>query len=107
MLSDRLRRAELVLADGRVLTCDENHDADLFWALRGAGGARFGVVTSLEFETVAAPPSTAFETGGVYPNFPEPGLDDWGSEYHAGNRERLLAVKRRYDPDDVFGAPPR
>ena len=34
---------------------------DLFWALRGAGGARFGVVTSLVFATVAAPPATAFE----------------------------------------------
>ena len=303
LLSDRLRAAEVVLADGRVLTCDAEHDADLFWALRGAGGARFGVVTALEFETVPAPPSTAFETvwapgdaaalleawqdwapeapdelaaslllnadregvrvrvfgamadgeaetrrrldelaaaagtapvsavvrpgsardakrflaglgeagededghpfsrseyfaarlppaivealvrhllaahaaghtreldfspwagaygrvpaeatafahrdarfllkhaavidpgapaaeraaahewlarswqlthpfgtGGVYPNFPESGLDEWGSEYHAGNRERLLGVKRRYDPDDVFSAAAR
>ena len=303
VLADRLRAARVVLADGRVVTCDEDRDADLFWGLRGAGGARFGVVTSLEFEPVPAPPSTAFETvwpprdaaaligawqdwapsapdalaaslllnadpeglrvrifgsmadgeaetgrlldelaaatgtapesvtvqrgsfreakrflaglgeagedeeghpfsrsefftsrlppvvvealvrhllaahaaghareldfspwggayarvpasatafahrdarfllkhaavvdpgapaaeraaaldwlahswqlthpfgtGGVYPNFPEPGLDDWGNEYHAGNRARLLAVKRRYDPDGVFGVPPR
>ena len=62
LTSDRLRAAEIVLADGRVLTCDEDRDAELFWALRGAGGARFGVVTSLVFETVAAPAATAFET---------------------------------------------
>ena len=48
-----------------------------------------------------------FGTGGVYPNFPDPDLDDWDEAYHGPNRERLLAVKRRYDPDDVFSAPSR
>ena len=48
-----------------------------------------------------------FGTGGVYPNFPDPDLDDWDAAYHGANRERLLAVKRRYDPDGVFGAAPR
>ena len=43
-----------------------------------------------------------FGTGGVYPNFPEDDLDAWDAAHHGANRERLLAVKRRYDPDDVF-----
>ena len=43
-----------------------------------------------------------FGTGGVYPNFPEQDLDPWDAAYHGANRERLLAVKRRYDPDGVF-----
>jgi hypothetical protein len=47
-----------------------------------------------------------FGTGGVYPNFPDPDLDDWDAAYHGANRERLHAVKRRYDPDGVFGAAP-
>jgi FAD/FMN-containing dehydrogenase len=56
--SDHLVGTEIVLADGRILGCDQNHDADLFWALRGAGGGNFGVVTSLIFRTVPAPDAT-------------------------------------------------
>ncbi|MBV9941789.1 MAG: BBE domain-containing protein, partial [Solirubrobacterales bacterium] len=48
------------LADGSVVQCDEDHDPDLFWALRGAAGGNFGVVSSLVFETVTAPETTAF-----------------------------------------------
>src|SRR5215213_1590505 len=40
LTSDALRAAQVVLADGRVVTCDDTTDSDLFWALRGAGGAR-------------------------------------------------------------------
>jgi FAD/FMN-containing dehydrogenase len=60
LTSDRLLAARVVLADGRVVDCDEHHDADLFWALRGAGGGRFGVVTSLVFAAVPAPAATVF-----------------------------------------------
>jgi FAD/FMN-containing dehydrogenase len=41
-------------------------------------------------------------SGRVFPNFPDPALDDPGRAYYAGNYERLLRVKKRYDPDDVF-----
>src|ERR671919_1758834 len=56
--SDRLVPAQIVLADGRILECDENHDEDLFWALRGAGAGNFGVVTAFDFRTVPAPEAT-------------------------------------------------
>lgn len=55
---DQLVWARVVLADGRVVECDEHQHADLFWALRGAGGGQFGVVTRFAFRTVPAPTTT-------------------------------------------------
>jgi FAD/FMN-containing dehydrogenase len=57
---DQLRRARVVLADGRIVECDEQHHPDLFWGLRGAGAADIGVVTSLVFDPVPAPAATGF-----------------------------------------------
>ena len=57
--SDHLIGAEIVLADGRLLECDDHHNEELFWALRGAGAGNFGVVTTLVFRAVPAPPVTA------------------------------------------------
>ena len=41
-------------------------------------------------------------TGGAYVNFPEDDLDPWAVEYLGANRERLLELKRRYDPEGVL-----
>ena len=46
---DHLRAVEMVLADGSVVRANDEENADLFWAVRGAG-ANFGIATSFEFE---------------------------------------------------------
>ncbi|HET7442220.1 MAG TPA: FAD-binding oxidoreductase [Terriglobales bacterium] len=46
---DNVIRAEVVTAEGVILPCSEEQNADLFWGLRGAG-ANFGVVTEFEYK---------------------------------------------------------
>jgi FAD/FMN-containing dehydrogenase/pimeloyl-ACP methyl ester carboxylesterase len=45
---DNLEQVEIVTADGDIRIADRSHNAELFWALRGAG-ANFGVVTRFTF----------------------------------------------------------
>lgn len=48
---DSLVETDIVLADGKMLTCGETENADLFWACRGGGGGNFGVNTSFTFQS--------------------------------------------------------
>jgi FAD/FMN-containing dehydrogenase len=60
LTSDQMVAAEVVLANGRVVECDEQRHKDLFWALRGAGAQGLGVVTRLTLRTVPEPAATSF-----------------------------------------------
>jgi hypothetical protein len=64
MTIDNLLSAQVVTADGKVLTASASENNDLFWALRGGGG-NFGVVTSFEFQ--AHPVATVLGGLLLYP----------------------------------------
>lgn len=49
LAANNVTAVELVNADGELIRADAENHTDLFWALRGGGGA-FGVVTALEFK---------------------------------------------------------
>jgi FAD/FMN-containing dehydrogenase len=53
---DAVESLRIVTADGRLLTCDAQHHADLFWACCGGGGRNFGIVT--DFRLRASPAGT-------------------------------------------------
>ena len=41
-------------------------------------------------------------SGRVFPNFPDPDLEDWADAYYGSNYDRLVQVKARYDPAGFF-----
>ncbi|MFK4086299.1 FAD-binding oxidoreductase [Kribbella sp. NPDC020789] len=79
---DRLLGAQVVLADGSVVECDDDVEPDLYWALRGAGGGQFGVVTEFRFDTIA-----------------EPTLTRIAADWPAAELETVVAAWQAWAPD--------
>ena len=63
---DNLISAEVVTADGRLLTASAEENTDLFWGIRGGGG-NFGIVTS--FEVKCAEIGTEVYSGMIIKKF--------------------------------------
>ncbi|GAB1728323.1 hypothetical protein NU195Hw_g2717t1 [Hortaea werneckii] len=59
MGADHALAFEVVTADGRLVTASNDHNPDLFWALRGGGGLTFGVVSSVLFRVHEDVPVTS------------------------------------------------
>jgi FAD/FMN-containing dehydrogenase len=57
---DVLESAQIVTADGRLVTCDATRDPELFWACRGGGGGNFGVAVSFTYRTHPTQDVTVF-----------------------------------------------
>jgi hypothetical protein len=91
----------MVLADGSLVHANDEENADLFWAVRGAG-ANFGIVTSFEFEVDEVGPVgwaqlvlNASNTAGF--------LEKWGAAIEAAPRDLtsflIMGPPRRGQPE--------
>jgi FAD/FMN-containing dehydrogenase len=107
---DNLISAQVVLADGSVVTASEDENSDLLWGLRGGGG-NFGVVTSFEFKLHELGPMIY---GGmvVHPIEAAPEIArawrDWieqAPEEVASALGILLAPPEPFVPPEVQGTP--
>lgn len=71
---DNLVSAEVVLADGTLVTANATSHEDLYWALRGGGG-NFGVVVSFTYKIYKVGGAGGFEPGmvlgGIVPFAPD------------------------------------
>jgi FAD/FMN-containing dehydrogenase len=57
-----IEKAEVVLADGRLVMVSATEHPDIFWALRGAGPLFFGIVTRYWLRVMPLPPAMAVAT---------------------------------------------
>jgi hypothetical protein len=71
---DNLVAAEVVLADGTMVTANATSHEDLYWALRGGGG-NFGVVVSFTYKVYRVGGADGFDPGmvlgGIVPFAPD------------------------------------
>jgi FAD/FMN-containing dehydrogenase len=101
LAADSVVRADLVTADGRLVTATADRNPDLFWAMRGGGG-NFGVVTLLEFRLY--PVSSVF-AGSAY--FPAAGAGEFLARYRGWAADApdamstAVVLRTMPDADDV------
>lgn len=61
---DHVQEVEVVLANSSVVRASEDQNADVFWALKGAG-AGFGIITEFKVRTQAEPDQTTLYSYGI------------------------------------------
>jgi FAD/FMN-containing dehydrogenase len=74
--AESIESMDVVTADGELVRCSEEENADLFWAARGSGPGFFGVVTSFRLKTRARYRELTQSTY-VYPREAIPEVLDW------------------------------
>ena len=103
LTSDSLLAAQVVLADGGIVECDEHHEPDLFWALRGAGGCNFGVLTSLAFRIFPSLGATAFHL--IWPEAHAAEVTEAWQKWSPAAPEELAASLLLIAPSDPDRSP--
>ncbi len=84
---DNVIGADVVTADGRLLTANASENQDLFWGVRGGSG-NFGIVTSLEYRLHEVGPVLG---GAVfYPAAKAKEVLHFWREFAAGSPEELV-----------------
>lgn len=107
---DNLISADVVTADGRLVSASEQENSDLFWGLRGGGG-NFGVVTSFEFKLHPLGPivlgglilytmGSAAEIARAYRDYMESAPDELATALAV-----IMAPPAPFVPDDLRGKP--
>jgi FAD/FMN-containing dehydrogenase len=103
MASDNLISAEVVVASGadgaEVIVADEHENADLLWALRGAGNGNFGIVTALTYRVHQL-------TQTIYLTATWPGLGDLPSVFGRCARVRIRGRSHETACADPVGRNP-
>jgi FAD/FMN-containing dehydrogenase len=113
---DNLVSADVVLADGRLVTASAEANPDLFWALRGGGG-NFGVVTALRLRAhpltqnvagrliydIAQAPAVMRAYRGFAPNAPDE--LDVGFEFSLRQDGPSFALRATYAGDAASAEP--
>jgi hypothetical protein len=89
---DNLLSVEVVLASGEAVTASKTENADLFWAIRGAG-QNFGVVTKFTFQGYPQE-NPVFAGPLVFPPTALPKIVEFMNRFHEtndGNQALLVA----------------
>ena len=59
---DNVYEFRIVLANGKIKLCSSTENADLFWALRGAGSGNYGVITEMKYSLFSVPDKQLIKT---------------------------------------------
>jgi hypothetical protein len=106
LAANHVTAIEVVTPDGQIRWATHEHEAELFWALRGGGG-NFGVVTAIEFELL---PLEKIYAGVLFFPVERAGevLHAW-REWTAGVTEDVTSVGRilQFPPLEVVPEPVR
>jgi len=95
---DNLITVQVVTADGSILEANDKENADLFWAIRGAG-AQFGIVTRFESRVHKQGPVWSGSLTFTAEKLPQ--IVDAANSFHdADNREgHCMVIGIGYAPD--------